>query len=196
MSAAENKNSDIELISRCLAPGNAEAWECFVRKYSNLIWSSIHKAFRSSSYTYSPEDVEDVFNSIFLSLLENDGKKLRQYQARNSCALSTWLAVVAAHKAIDHCRERRRHQRRVVAEEDTLDLAIDTTPNREATLMLEQDALEFERRIAGLTAQEQAMLELLRAKNIKAEEAAQELGISVAAFYTRKHRLIEKIKKS
>jgi RNA polymerase sigma factor (sigma-70 family) len=175
---------------------DSEAWEQFVRKYSKLIWSCIHKTFRSSSFRYTAEDVEDVYSTIFLSLLENNCKKLQQFQSRNACALSTWLAVVAIRQAIDYLRRQRCRPAESAAEHGELfDLAMDKTPSIDTVLMKKQQNQVIEAELAALSSQDRAMFDLLSGQNLKPEAAAQKLGISMAAFYTRKHRLIEKFKK-
>ena len=188
--------SDGELISRCLVCKDFEAWEQFVRKYSHLIWSCIHKTFRSSSFRYTAEDVEDVYSAIFLSLLENNCKKLQQFQSRNACMLSTWLAVVAVHQTIDYLRQHRRCLASTCSEQgELLGSVLDESPSIETVLMEKQRNHAVEAKLAALSSQDRALFDLLSAQNLKPEAAAKKLGITMTSFYTRKHRLIEKCKK-
>ena len=188
--------SELELVAKCSSCDNSEAWELFVRKYSGLIWSSIHKAFRSSSFRYNPEDVEDVFSSLFLSLLDNNCKKLHQFHSRNSCALSTWLAVVSVRHTIDYMRRQRRHQMASSGDRsDVFESLPDRRPNIENVLMERQRQAAVHKNLAKLPSQDRALLDLLSSKNLKPEAIAKELGITTSSFYTRKHRLIEKLKK-
>jgi RNA polymerase sigma factor (sigma-70 family) len=101
--------NDLELIRRCAHEGDAQAWETFVKTYSLVIWSSAQKTFRTHFSPCLQEDVEDIFNSVFLALIENDFNKLRQYRGENSCSLRTWLAVVTARMTIDYMRRDGRH---------------------------------------------------------------------------------------
>lgn len=188
--------SDAELISRCLMHKDNGAWEQFVRKYSKLIWNCIHKTFRSSPFRYTAEDVEDVYSAIFLSLLENNCKKLQQFQSRNACTLSTWLAVVAVRHAIDYLRRQRRCLAESCGEHGELfEQVMDKTPSIETVLMEKQQNHEIEAKLAALSSQDREMFDLLSGQNLESEAAAQKLGISMASFYTRKHRLIDKFKK-
>ena len=187
--------SDADLIARCVVHDDIDAWGHFVRQYSKLIWSCIHKTFRTSSFHYAMEDVEDVYGAIFLSLLENNCKKLQQFQSRNACTLSTWLAVVSVRQTIDYLR-RQRHYRTASSEEhgDLLETIADGRANMESVLMEKQQNEVFEKKLDSLSSQDRAMFDLLSSADIKPEVAAQRLGISTASFYTRKHRLIEKFK--
>jgi len=190
-------DADQELLSRCLSKEDASGWEQFVHTYSKLIWSSIHKTFRSYSFPYDPEDVEDVYSTVFLSLVENDFRKLRQFQGRNACTLSTWLAVVAVNRTIDFLRRQKRRSRVLSLDDDTLFLEPigDGRLNAEELLIEQQSASALAEAAAGLSEPEKQMLELIVSDQKGPEAAAAALGISMEALYTRKHRLIAKLKK-
>ncbi len=189
--------SEAELLSRCLSNEDSGAWELFVRNYAKLIWSAIHKTFRSTSFGYSSQDAEEVFNTIFLSLVDDNFKKLRQFQSRNSSTLSTWLSVVTIHKTIDYMR--MQHRGRVSSIEDHEGLAetlADNTQTIETVLIKKQQLDALAKTLSTLPSQDKAIFDLLYVRNLSPDAAARELGISLAAFYTRKHRLVEKIKDS
>ncbi len=192
-----NNVLDQELLARCISNEDPGAWELFVRTYSNLIWNSLHRTFHSYSFHYSPEDIEDVYSAVFLSLVEHDFKKLRQFEGRNACTLSTWLAVVAVRKAIDHMREQKKHFYTISLEDEgrSLDSVADKRHNAEALLMEQQTSAVFAKMIAAMTPKEKQLYDLLTQDCPSPEETARALKISVASFYTRKHRLIEKMKK-
>ena len=97
-------HNDLAIIRQCLDNADESAWAAFVEQYSRLIWSGIQKTFRSYFFRFSQEDIEDVFGTVFLSLVENDFRKLRQYRSENSCSLSTYLTVVTVRMAIDFMR--------------------------------------------------------------------------------------------
>ena len=190
-----NDVSDAELIAGCLTDKDSAAWEIFVRKYSKLIWSCIHRTFRGYSFWYAAEDLEDVYSAVFLSLVDNDFKKLRQFQNRNSCRLSTWLAVVAVRHGIDYMRRQQRNRMKSLDEDPVfLESLADNRANTEIRLIEQQQHDSLEKTIAALPLQDKTLFDLLFTQNLPPESAARQLGISAASFYTRKHRLIEKIK--
>ncbi len=189
---------DRELLTRCISKGDENAWDQFVRAYSRLIWSAIHRTFKASSFGYAPEDVEDIYSSLFVSLLEDDFRKLRQFQARNSCSLSTWLTVVTVRKTIDHMRRQRTRLHATEAPGDELiaETIADRGQNIEQALIHAQESESLERSIHSLTTDDRLIYELLFRRGLTPEAAARDMGTTSAAIYTRKHRLIEKLKKS
>lgn len=188
--------SDSDLISRCVDLGEAASWELFVRRYSKLIWSCIHQVFRTSSFRYSVDDAEDAYSSIFLSLLQDDCRKLRQFQGRNSCKLSTWLSVVAVRATIDHLRRQNRHGHRMVSEDEPgFRSATDPRPDIQEVLLERERRGELALALQALPEPDRQLLHLIQVNDLAPADAARTLGISIAAFYTRKHRLMERLKK-
>lgn len=189
--------SDLELISRCTSGSDEGAWEQFVRRYSNLIWSAIHRTFRASSFFYAAEDAEDLFGAVFLSLVEHDFRSLREFQGRNNCSLSTWLTVVAARRTIDHMRRTSTRNLRFL--EDLPEAAVaglaDGRETAEEILISTQRNAAFVSTLDALSAEDRKVYDLLFREGRSMESAADLLGITTAAIYTRKHRLIERLKK-
>lgn len=190
--------TDNELIKRCLSDGDRSAWETFVRRYSRLIWNSIHKTFLSYSFQYTSEDVEDMYSAVFLSLVEKDFKKLKQFRGENSCAVSTWLTVVVVRMTIDFMRKDKRHH---ILKSDREDRDIwESIPDakyRADTLIEEKQEKEsLEISMAGLSPRDKMICDLLFNKGFSPEETAETLGLTPSAVYSRKHRIIGKIKKA
>ena len=95
---------DRELLHRCIRK-EKEAWDEFVDRYSQLIYQQIYRCMRARAVLISKDDAEDLFHSIFQALLENDCKKLRQFEGR--CSLATWVRSVTTSRVIDELRRRR-----------------------------------------------------------------------------------------
>lgn len=193
----DDTRSDRELIERCLSGSDDEAWELFVRRYSRLVWSAVHRTFRAASFAYLPEDAEDLFGTFFLSLIENDFQSLRQFQGRNACTLSTWMSVVASHMTIDHMRKagNRRHASLDDPAGALSEVLSDGRDSIETVLLDQQRHSALHRSLLHLSADDRQVFDLLYKKGLTPESAARSLGITTAAFYTRKHRLIERLKK-
>jgi len=188
--------NDQALIARCISNTDDKAWEDFVRAYSRLIWSAIHRTVRSFSTFCTPVDAEDIYSTIFLSLVEQDFRKLRQFSARNECSLSTWLTVVSVNHTIDHLRrEKNRTHPKIEDLPEACAAVPDHRWDMESILMLQQESDMLSRALAELPDQDRRIYELLAHQDHTPEQAAASLGISVPAFYTRKHRVIEKLRK-
>ena len=95
--------NDLEFIQRCVR-GDKQAWDEFVDKYSRLIYSYIHGILKIRSQNFTQENINDIFQEIFLSLIKDNFKKLKSFKAKNGCSLATWLRQVTVNLTIDHMR--------------------------------------------------------------------------------------------
>jgi len=189
--------SDSELISKCIFDGDKTSWEAFVKKYSRLIWNSIHKTFHAYSFSYSREDTEDMYNSIFLALIERDFHKLKQYRGQNACSVSTWLSIVAAHMTIDYMRKDKGHLNVYAGQDDReiWDSIPDTKYRSDKFVETKQMSENLKKSIQSLSTRDRLIYDLLYKKGFSPEETAETLKLPVSIVYSRKHRIIEKIKK-
>jgi RNA polymerase sigma factor (sigma-70 family) len=198
MPADIGDRESIELIARCVSGTDESAWDGLVDRYSRLIWSAIHKTFKASSYTYTSEDAEDLYGAFFLSLVENDFRKLRQFRSRNACSLSTWLTVVAVRMTIDHMRRQSVRPRAASDPAQTLlaDVVDDGARNAEQLLMDAQRTASLARSLDALSGHDREVYDLLYVKGVSPDAAARAMGTTTAVIYTRKHRLIERLKRT
>lgn len=190
--------SENELLRKCLNEGDGVVWELFVRRYAKLIWGTLRKTFLSYSFRHTEEDLEDIFNAVFVSLLENDFRKLRQFRNENSCSLSTWLTIIASRTAIDHIRQDRSHLFRETAdgERDIYETIPASEKSFEHLLVHKQLDERLKAAIAELGAQDRLIIRLILEKGLTPEETAGILGLSAETVYSRKSRLTERLKKS
>ena len=107
--------NEIKLISRCLKK-DKKAWDLFVQKYSKLIYWAIRKRSTASNFELSQDDIDCIFQEVFLSILEGD--KLRQL--KDSKAITGWLAIIAFNKTIDFMRRRIRENERLIPDTSIL----------------------------------------------------------------------------
>lgn len=91
-------NKEVKLLERCIKQ-DKNAWDVFVEKYSRIISHSIVHTLRIYSFPIENQIVEDLFNTVFLSLLEDNCRKLRQFKWK--CKLSSWLHLIAVRATID-----------------------------------------------------------------------------------------------
>ncbi|MBI5055718.1 MAG: sigma-70 family RNA polymerase sigma factor [Nitrospirae bacterium] len=193
----KNNLNDNELIHKCLHDEDRDAWEVFVRRYSRLIWNFIRRTFHSYSFTCAPEDVEDLFNAVLLSLLENDMKKLRQFNSEYSCSVSTWLTTMTIRMTIDHMRKDRTRLFVEPVQEDgeIWDTIADNRYMPDRYAEDRQQSTMLAKAINALSPKDRRLYDLLLHRGLSPEDTAKVLNMSVSAVYTGKHRIIEKIKK-
>jgi len=190
--------SESELLRKCLNEGDGVVWELFVRRYAKLIWGALSKTFLSYSFRHTEEDLEDIFNAVFVSLLDNDFRKLRQFRNENSCSLSTWLTIIASRTAIDHMRQDRSHLYTETTEggRDIYETIPASEKSFEHLIIEKQRDERLKAAIAQLGAQDRLIMRLVLEKGFSPEETAVIMGISAETVYSRKNRLAEKLKKS
>ncbi|MCX5904998.1 MAG: hypothetical protein NTV89_16355, partial [Proteobacteria bacterium] len=82
------------LIALCIQ-GNKDAWRDFICRYSSLVYYIIKKVLYGSHCDAAREEIDDLHNDIFLSIIDNNGKKLRQYEGKNGCTVSSWVRMIA-----------------------------------------------------------------------------------------------------
>lgn len=101
-----SQQSDEKLIAACRS-GNEAAWNALIDRYERLVYTV------PSRYGLTPTEVEDVFQSVWLSLLKNLSN-LRQPDR-----VAAWLVTTARRE----CWERRRggeYERTISTEPETL----------------------------------------------------------------------------
>jgi RNA polymerase sigma factor (sigma-70 family) len=97
---------DEELVFACRS-GDDSAWDVLVERYERLVYTI------PSRYGLTPTEIDDVFQSVWLSLLKNLDK------LREPDRVSAWLVTTARRE----CWERRRgadYERTVTTDFDTL----------------------------------------------------------------------------
>jgi RNA polymerase sigma factor (sigma-70 family) len=193
-----DKVTDYALLKKCIDDNDKAAWEVFVRNYSKLIWNSIHKTFLRYSFQYSNEDVEDMYSSIFLSLVENDFNKLRQFRSKDACSISTWLSIISVRMTIDFLRKDKSH---LITESssddhDIWNLLSDNKYRSDKLLEQKQANEILKESIALLSPKDKMIYDLLYNRGGSPEDTAKTLGLPTSMIYSRKHRIIEKIKKN
>ena len=100
--------SEKELLKECVQE-NKEAWNTFVERYSNLIYHTINKTLKTYHADHLYQDSSDIHNNVFLSLMENNYRKLRQYKGRNGCTVSSWLMVVTSNFTLNFIKKQKQH---------------------------------------------------------------------------------------
>jgi len=65
------------LLEKCLQQ-DKKAWDAFVERYNRIISHAIVHTLRKYSFDVDNQIVSDLFNTVFLSFIEHNYKKLRQ----------------------------------------------------------------------------------------------------------------------
>ena len=190
---------DSTLVQRCLA-NEPDAWhELVVDNRDHVRWAMV-RAARSQGMIFSEQDLDDAESSLFLSLMADDARRLRQF--RGQASLRGWLRVAAANLAIDRARSLRRAARRsatlhVVRENDENHDPIHLLPDPDADTEAQLQRRQLHERLhvlcAQLSEEEQHFIDLFFVQEIDFQTISERTGVSAAALYTRKNRIRKRL---
>ena len=197
--ASTDQDAQRQLLRNCWAKKRG-AWEEFVSQYSRLIYYSIQRTCRLKSYPVTPEELEDLFNEVFVLILKDDCKKLRQYRGDRGCSVATWLRTITGRHVLDHIRRSGRAYLRVDFEaeaeagagESSLAPASGVMSPEEALLAREQEEVVAQA-VSELSGEDRRFIELYYLQELSPEEVARSLRVTVSTVYSRVNRLKSKI---
>lgn len=181
-----------QLIDRCRG-GEAEAWdELFDRHYA-----ATARFVAQMSPDFTPEDIEEVCQEVFLSVVRNLGS------FRRGSRLQTWIFRIAINKAHDH-RQRDGAAKRgggvrplSLHEQDpetglTLDLA-DTGPSPDLALLRSEHLSLVGRAVEELSDPYREVIELRYFGDLSYEEIARELDLNPKTVSSRLSKSLDRL---
>ncbi len=184
------------LLNECIK-GNKAAWDAFVVRYTRLVYTAIQRTLRRYKYDLIYDDIEDLHNDVFVLLMEDNYKKLRQY--RGDSKVSTWIYTIAVNFTINYITRTKTHG-----------LLDDLHPYTGETMLerLEKDRLsrleDFERAeklitlhelVGDLKPKDRLFYSYCFKNKLPPEEIAVIMNISTSTVYSKKNRIVEKLKK-
>lgn len=183
-----------KLLEGCLSQ-DREAWNKFVERYTRLISHAIVQTLKR--YSVAPENqvVDDLFHTVFLSLIENNCKKLRRFRWR--CKLSGWLHMIAVRVTIDYLRKQKEHLSLNGDTDEEIPLK-ERIPNGNPLpgrlVELKEEKRIFEQIKRALTSREQLFVELYYCRELSPTEIARILNVTANNVYQLKSRIRDKMK--
>ncbi|MGA1790669.1 MAG: RNA polymerase sigma factor [bacterium] len=103
-------NKDLlNLIERCIKK-EKDAWNTFVGTYGKLIYNYIIRSLGRYSYPFQDDDLDEIFNNVFLALIEDNYKRLRNFRGQNEHSFAAYLRKISFHICVDFLRQQRRFQ--------------------------------------------------------------------------------------
>lgn len=178
---------DIDLIGRCIR-GEKKAWDTLVARVSQFVYYCIRKVMRGATGKVYEEELEDIFQQVFASLVRNDYRKLRSF--KGDCKFTTWLSFVARSVCVDHFRKRGKRTGEIsletlIGDDDmkggvTLENVLvdpgngpDTVVQRNETAALVRDAVQ------NLPARERIIVRLFYNEGKKYREIAKVMNMPI-----------------
>ncbi len=186
-------SQDRQMIEQCLN-GSSKAWRSFIDQFSSLVYYSIKNVLKDSSGNYSKEELEDLHNDVFVSIMENRGKKLRLYEGKNGCSLSTWIRIIAVRVAIDQIRKKK--QTISMSEESCVREVEKKNTDFDPVISMENDEKKeiLKKIIEEMPSRDRLFIKLFYYENVSPKEMAKIYNTSISSVYSRGSYLKDKIK--
>jgi RNA polymerase sigma-70 factor (ECF subfamily) len=182
---------DLNLLAAVL-DGDTRAWDNFCRRYESLIISCVRRVLHRYGVSYNAVDLADFVAEVWVVLLHDDRRKLRQYDSTRGYRLSSWIGLIASNCTIDQLRAK-------TAEHSSLEdirvperlLVDNTSPHAR----LEQvEAAELARAaFARLNEDDRDFVVACFQEERSPAVLAEELGVSVNTIYSRKFKVRAKL---
>lgn len=103
---ASTGQQERELLLR-MARRDPVAWKEFLDVYGDLLYTQVYRVSRQCNAWISQEEIQDIVQDLFRSLMEDDGRRLLTFEGRNGCSLGGWLRTVATRQVFDALRRRK-----------------------------------------------------------------------------------------
>ncbi len=184
--------SERELLARCRR-GQAEAWdELFDRHYA-----AAGRFIFQLGHQFTPEDVEEICQEVFLSVIKNLGS------FHGGSQFQTWLFRIAANKARDY-RERQQAAKRgggqpavsLQAEDPESGLCIDppsTSPSPDAALQRAERFAEVRQALDRLGEPCREIIELRYFGDLSYEEISRSLELNPKTVSSRLSKCLDRL---
>jgi RNA polymerase sigma-70 factor (ECF subfamily) len=194
-----NSVEETQLLDSLLRKGGEadrqSRWNQFVRRYERLITSCVLKVLRRYGAVFSSEDLEDLVGDVWLTLLRDDMKKLRQYDAERGFRIASFIGLVATNTTIDHLRGRQAEATPLdQLTEDYASLAMVCDGPTEQVERAEQASIVREALDRLSTDERMFVVEVFHAERAP-EELAKQLGVTTNTVYSRKFKIREKLQR-
>ena len=182
------------LLQRLLR-GDSSAWNDFCRRYESLVVGCVLRVLRRYGASFTQADLADLVAEVWLTLLRDDCRKLRLYDAGRGYRLSSWIGLIATNGTIDQLRMRQAEpsyleQTPGVAERLLVDPGGPDQPlERRQAAALARQALE------RLSAEERDFVVSCFHEERPPAELALELGVSINTIYSRKFKIRQKLER-
>jgi RNA polymerase sigma factor (sigma-70 family) len=78
-----------------------------VETYGNPIYNYIVRTFKRYSYSFQNDEVDETLNSVFLALLDENCRRLKNFRGQNERSFRAYLREISFHITVDLLREKK-----------------------------------------------------------------------------------------
>lgn len=187
--------TDLEFVRQC-ANGDKQSWDYFLKQYSRLIYSYIYSILKTNNYILNQENVDDLFQEIFVSLIKDDFRKLKSFKAKNGCSLASWLRQITINFTIDYLRKQKPGAS-LDAETgeglSLLDMLTGSLNSARESLVKEENLASLKDCIENLALDDKYFLELHFNQGLRLEDLREHFKQSRGAIDMRKARIVDRL---
>jgi RNA polymerase sigma-70 factor (ECF subfamily) len=169
-------------IAACLQ-GNSDAWTAFVDGTVGLVIAAVRRT--AGSPPPRGIDIDDLVQQVYLRLLQNDRRLLRNYDPKRS-AISTWITLITRSTTIDVLRRRRLP---VVSVEAALSIPVEDQPPEQRESVVNALPTDL------LTDRQVVILRLLYDDDLDVSQVAKVLGVEAQTVRSSKHKAMTRLRK-
>lgn len=185
------------LLDGCLN-GDGKCRENFVRQYSSLVYATVLRVTKSKNTILSEQCVEDLHQTVFLTMFDKNCRKLRQFKGKNGCRLASWVRLVAGNVVLDYLR---RGTDALAHKQQTMPLELASELNDPEPLAIDQLAAaeqwrQVEEGLGQLKKRDQLLIRLHCLEGLSLPVVAKTLGLSEKNIHSVKHRAVQRLKDS
>jgi len=164
-----------------------KAWNTFIDKYSSLIYLYINKTLKRYSTISQNGEADEIFNSVFLALLDNDCRRLKIFRGKNEYAFLAYLREISFHMTVDFLRNRRSFVH--------LDGIQNYFPKQDHSISLDQkDLKKIISILCGeLPSRHYYLFRLIYEEELDSSEIAHIMGLNLNALNQLKFRMMKNI---
>jgi RNA polymerase sigma-70 factor (ECF subfamily) len=169
-----------------------EAWRAFDESHGALVQRTIAQVMRRFWRLLSPADLPDARAIFYASLLANKKRKLRSFDATRGIPLSAWIKVLAVRSTLDYVRRARRQPPRSDLEE-ALEIPCSRADPHANAVRMQERAVVAEL-IAELSPRDRELVRMHFIEEMAPLEIADRMSVSVKTIYSKKNKIIARLK--
>ena len=181
---AMGDDSSVRALVTRVCDGDQEAWNELIDRYSALVWSICQR------YKLSPQDTDDVSQSVWLLLVENIAG------IREAAALPGWLSTTTKREIFRVLRVARRHDHDDLPPDGQISSDADKATIEEGLIVAELNAA-LRAAFAELQPNCYKLLSLLVTDPpLPYSDISTRLGIPVGSIGPKRARCLERLRRS
>lgn len=173
-----------------------QVWRRFVDRFSKLCYHAIHRVIARHAQL-DTHDVEEVFQRLFVRLLERDRILLTRYRGENGCSPGTYLSHLAAYQALEYVRVKHRRSKVMMLAKEPISTSSDEaqmSPTPEEELQVSQETHRVRSVLNNLRPSDKLLYDLHYEQGLSMVDIARMLNRTETAVHVQHHRLKERMR--